>query len=145
MTGARFRIPAGSGLTHSQLEIFSFSTPSLCAPFKRECSTDNEIALLSGSVSSLAAQTPCTLPEALLFCLAFLLLLVLFWSLSCVRLFTTPWTVARQAPLSMEFTRQEDWTGLPFPSPEALPHPRIEPLSPALADDSLPESAFFPE
>ena len=57
----------------------------------------------------------------------------------------TPWTVARQAPPSMEFTRQEYWSGLPFPSPEALPHPRIEPLSPALAGNSLTESAFFPE
>ena len=44
----------------------------------------------------------------------------------------TPWTVAHQAPLSMEFSRQEYWSGLPFPG--ALPYPEIEPLSPALAD-----------
>ena len=38
--------------------------------------------------------------------------------LSCVQLFATPWTVAHQAPLSMEFSRQEHWSELPFPSPE---------------------------
>ena len=46
-------------------------------------------------------------------------------------------TVARQAPLSMGFSRQEYWNGLPFPSPEALPNPGIEPRSPALQADSL--------
>ena len=39
-------------------------------------------------------------------------------SLGCVRLFVTPWTVAHQAPLSMRFSRQEYWSGLPFPSPQ---------------------------
>ena len=47
--------------------------------------------------------------------------------------FVTPWTAALQAPLSMEFTRQEYWSGLPFPSPGNLPDPGIEPVSPALA------------
>ena len=46
----------------------------------------------------------------------------------------TPWIVACQAPLSMRFSRQEDWNGLPFPSPgRDLPDPEIEPVSPALA------------
>ena len=45
-----------------------------------------------------------------------------------------PWTVARQAPLSMGFPRQEYWSGLPFPSSGDLPEPGIEPVSPALAD-----------
>ena len=48
-------------------------------------------------------------------------------SLSRVRFFETPWTVAYQAPQSMEFSRQEYWSGLPFPSPEDLPNPGIEP------------------
>ena len=52
--------------------------------------------------------------------------------LSHVRLFETPWTVARQAPLSMGFPRQEHWSGLPFPSPRDLPHPGIELESPSL-------------
>ena len=56
---------------------------------------------------------------------------------SCLTL-VTPWTVARQAPLSMGFSRQEYWTGLPFPSPGDLPDPEIEPRSPALQADSLP-------
>ena len=59
------------------------------------------------------------------------------YSLSRVQLFTTPRTVARQAPLSMEFSRQEYWSGLPFPSPGDLPTPGIEPRSPALQGDSL--------
>ena len=44
----------------------------------------------------------------------------------------TLWTVARQSPLSMEFSRQEYWSGLPFPSPGDLPNPGIKPGSPAL-------------
>ena len=57
--------------------------------------------------------------------------------LSRVRLFATPWTVARHAPLSMGFSRQECWSGLPFPSPGDLPNPGIEPRSPALQADTL--------
>ena len=56
---------------------------------------------------------------------------------SCPTL-ATPWTVAHQAPLSMGFSRQEYWSGLPFPSPGDLPNPGIEPKSPALQADSLP-------
>ena len=52
--------------------------------------------------------------------------------LSHVLLFATPWTVAYYAPLSMGFSRQEYWSGLPFPSPEDLPDPGIKPRSPAL-------------
>ena len=62
----------------------------------------------------------------------FSLLKVKVKSLSRVRLFATPWTVANQAPLSMGFSRQEYWSGLPFPSPGDLPNPGIEPGSPAL-------------
>ena len=49
----------------------------------------------------------------------------------------TPWTVACQAPLSMEFSRQEYWSGLPFPLPGNLPDPWIKPESPALQADAL--------
>ena len=59
-------------------------------------------------------------------------------SLSHVRLFATLWTVAHQASLSIGFSRQEYWSGLPFPSPGDLPNPGIEPRSPALKADSLP-------
>ena len=58
-------------------------------------------------------------------------------SLSHVRLFATPWTVAHQAPPSMGFSRQEYWSGLPFPSPGDVPNPGIEPRSPALQADTL--------
>ena len=59
-------------------------------------------------------------------------------SLSHVRLFVTPWTVAYQAPPSMRFSRQECWSDLPFPSPGDFPYPGIEPWSPALQADALP-------
>ena len=59
-------------------------------------------------------------------------------SLSRVRLFATPWTVAYEAPPSMGFSRQEYWSGLPFPSPGDLPDPGIEPRSPAVQADALP-------
>ena len=58
-------------------------------------------------------------------------------SLSHVQLFATPWTIAHQTPLSMGFSRQEYWSGLPFPSPGDLPKPGIEPGSPALQADAL--------
>ena len=58
-------------------------------------------------------------------------------SLSRVRLFVTPWTIAYQAPPSMIFSRQEYWNGLLFPSPGDLPDPGIEPGSPALEADAL--------
>ena len=58
-------------------------------------------------------------------------------SLSRVRLFATPWTVAHQAPPSMVFSRQEYWSGLPFPSAGDLPDPGIEPGSPASRADAL--------
>ena len=58
-------------------------------------------------------------------------------SLSRVRLFATPWTVAHQAPPSMGFSRQEYWSGLPFSSPGDLPNPGIEPRSPALQADTF--------
>ena len=61
-------------------------------------------------------------------------------SLSHVLLFVTPWTVAYQAPPSMGFSRQEYWSGLPFPSPGDLPDQRIKPGSPALQADALPSS-----
>ena len=61
----------------------------------------------------------------------------IFWEvkvklLSFDRLFMTPWTAGYQAPPSMGFSRQEYWSGVPFPSPGDLPDPEIEPRSPAL-------------
>ena len=60
---------------------------------------------------------------------------------SCPDSFATPWTAARQAPLSMGFPRQKYWSGLPFPSPGDLPNPGIEPRSPALQVKSLPSES----
>ena len=61
--------------------------------------------------------------------------------LSCVQLVVSPWTVACQILLSIEFSRQDYWSGLPFPTPGHLPDPGIEPgspVSPELQADSLP-------
>ena len=57
--------------------------------------------------------------------------------LSRVQLFATPWAVVYQAPPSMGFSRQECWSGVPFPSPGDLPDPGIEPGSPVLQADAL--------
>ena len=62
----------------------------------------------------------------------------MFKSLSRVRFFVTPWSVAYQAPQPMGFSRQEYWSGLPFPFPGDLPDPGIEPGSPTLQADALP-------
>ena len=63
--------------------------------------------------------------------------------LSRVQLFATPWTGAHQAPPSVEFSRQEYWSGVPFPSPGDLPNPGIEPRSPALQADALTSEPVF--
>ena len=66
-------------------------------------------------------------------------------SLRCSRLSATSRTVAPQAPLSVGFSQQEHWCGVPFPSPGDLPNPGIEPkspVSPALQADSLPPEPF---
>ena len=55
----------------------------------------------------------------------------------------TLWTVAHQAPLSMEFSREENLSGLPFPSPGDLPNPWVEPAFPALQVNSLPLSHMW--
>ena len=69
-----------------------------------------------------------------------LLVLCVCQSFSHVLLFATPCTVAFQAPLSREFSRQEYWSGLPVPFPGDLPDPGLEPRSPTLRADSLPLS-----
>ena len=63
--------------------------------------------------------------------------------LSHVQLFASPWTVAHQASLSMGFSRQQDWSGLPFPSPGGLPDPRLEPRCLELKVDSFVAKAFL--
>ena len=57
---------------------------------------------------------------------------------TCDPIVTTPWSVAHQAPLSMGFSRQEYWSGYPFPSPRGPPETGIESGSPALQADALP-------
>ena len=72
----------------------------------------------------------------------------LIFLLSCVSRsvmsdsFASSWTIANQAPLSMGFSRQEYWSGLPFPTPGDLPNPGIKARSPALQADSLPSESL---
>ena len=68
-------------------------------------------------------------------------MMVVLKFLSRVWLFVTTGTVAHQAPLSMQFSRQDYWSGLPFPSPGDLPHPGVKPRSPALQADSSPSES----
>ena len=92
---------------------------------------------------SLWPQAPlsCTISRSLLkFIFIYAAMLLLFSRFRRIWLCTLQRTVARQAPLSMEFSRQEYWSGLPCPSPVTLPNPGIEPRSPALQTDSLPLS-----
>ena len=70
-------------------------------------------------------------------CLCIRICVLMLSRFSCVQLFVTQWTAACQAPLSMGFSRHEDWSGLPCPPPGDLPNPGIKPASPALQDDSL--------
>ena len=71
-------------------------------------------------------------PSRLGMCVCVCVLVIQLW------FFVTAWTVAHQAPLSMEFSRQQHWSGLPLSSPGDLPNPGIKPRSPALQADSLP-------
>ena len=66
-------------------------------------------------------------------------------SLSHLQIFATPWTVAHQAPLSMGYSRQKYWSGLPFPSPGDLPNPGIKPRSHALQADTLSSEPWISE
>ena len=92
--------------------------------------------ILPGDLND-SASGPCSLPSILPGARGTKGQLLLFFSPSVVSDSATPWTVARQAPLSMRFSRQEHWSGLPFPSPGGLPNPGIKPGCPALQADSL--------
>ena len=85
-------------------------------------------------------STPCMVPKSvdLVWFLDDYVCVCVCQSLSRVSLFATQWTVACQAPLSMEFSRQGHWSGLPLPSPGDLPSPVITPGSAALQVHSLP-------
>ena len=76
-------------------------------------------------------QSACCRDRSLLYLAPYNWVHVHAWVLTLLRLFATPWTVACQAPLSMEFARQKYWRGLPFPTPGDLPNPGIKPASPA--------------
>ena len=80
------------------------------------------------------AESLCCSPEIIT---ALFVIWLCVWVTQLCWLFATPWTVACQVFPAMEFSRQEYWSGLPFPSPGDLPDPRIEPRSPSLQADSL--------
>ena len=103
--------------------LFSFANPGTVRPIFLCCYKN---LMRHAHVSTAEQNTICHICECVL---------------SRVWLFAAPWTVAHQVPLSMEFSRPECWSGLPFPPPGDLPDPGIEPTSletPPLAADSLP-------
>ena len=114
-------------------EIISTFKKSFSEDRSREEVPQQELLLIAGG----NANGTVTLSLAMSHKLNILLPCVC-WLLSCVCLFETPWTVASQAPLSIEFSRQEYCSGLPFPSSTDLSSPGIEPGSPELQADSLP-------
>ena len=73
--------------------------------------------LADSSLSFFLLSHPHGLPTRLLRGLVVVMVVFVVWSLSCVQLFATSWTIARQAPLPMGFPSQEHWSGLSFPSP----------------------------
>ena len=131
----------------SHLLIPNFqSAPSLIPHLPRKAS----VPLIQISGCSTVASIPTPLPPPSLppgtYCYSYwahaswvplCMCVCLCESLSHVWLFETLWTVAHQAPLSMEFSREEYWSGLPFPSLGGLPNPGIKPRSPGLQADSL--------
>ena len=91
----------------------------------------------SSNINSLAQQTSSLYYKSILQTFVVLCPTLESWLLT---LFATPWSVACQAPLSMGFSRQECWSGWPFPPPGDLPGPGIEHESPALQEEILPVS-----
>jgi len=119
---------------HRQLPLWTLCSTSRQSPSPSPVSNTHFFPFLS----SFQTHPSCPHLTQTRLCL---FLLCMLRHVSCVQLFATLWTVARQAPLSMGFCRQEYWSGLPFSSPGDLPAPRIEPTSsaaPALQVDSLP-------
>ena len=113
-----------------------------------DCSLEIKRRLLLGrkavtNLDSILKSRDITLPTKVCLVKAMVFLVVVIYgcelvkSLSRVQLFTTLWTVAYQAPPSMGFSRQEYWSGLPFPSPGDLPNPGIESRSPPLEAEAL--------
>ena len=109
--------------------IFPFAT--VTAQRKVHCWWFNTVTDPGWILSDWHGNTPCSCR------LGFITVLGVVQSLSHVRLSATPWTVARQAPLSIALPRQEHWSGLPFPFPGGLTDPGIKPTSPALQADSF--------
>ena len=90
----------------------------------------------AGAIAKLLCIAPIlvyVLPKRALHMYLFIYYVYVLSCFSRVQLFATPWTVAHQAPLPMGFSRQEHWSGLPFPSPGDLPDPGIEHASLSLA------------
>ena len=108
-----------------------------------ECSGWNEWLLISWSYlpTAYALQGKTCFPTITTACVC---VCVWVWkSLSCIWLFATPWTVTWQAPLSMGFSRQEYWSGYPFPSPEDLLDLGIKPRTPVFQADFSPSESWL--
>ena len=108
-----------------------YSTLSRILPMLKCTAFQNKVNTMLGDPVLMINRNPVNIPICPQWYLTFLVCVCQL--LSCVRLFATPWTIAHQAPLFMEFSRQGYRSGLPCPSPGVLPHPGIEPGSPGIA------------
>ena len=113
------------------------SYPTLCDPMESFTISGSLLKITSIEKKKLSNHIICHRHLVLLLCVCVCVCVCVCEFLSHVQLFVTPRTVACQAPRSMGLSRQEYWSGLPFPSSGALCNPRIEPGSPALQADPL--------
>ena len=113
-----------------------YSTLSGILPMLKCIAFQNKVNTMLGDSVLVINRNPVNIPICPQCYLTFLVCVCQL--LSCVQLFVTPWTVAHQAPLFMELSRQEYWSGLPCPPPGVLPNPETEPGSPALQANFLP-------
>ena len=133
----------GKRLERPRLEFWELTELRLVSHFfgPQYAILQNGLKLLPRDAIMIPKDYPCQRDRAMSSIYRNMLWVKVKWSevksLSHVRLFATPWTVAHQASPSMGFSRQEYWSGLPFPSPGDLPDPGIEPRSPALQADAL--------
>ena len=135
-SGVRWEMGRGRGRTQKLTKVFNLvSFFCLGSCFSSRFSFFSTVQMFSGLGAGVEAWVSFT--KLLLLSRLFGNTLRKVKSLSRVWLFATPWTVAYQAPPSMGFSRQEYWSGLPFPSPGDLPNSGIEPGSPTFQADAL--------
>ena len=114
-----------------------------CWVFRLEWMTSNIMKLLANCICTTGKDLLSHHHYGLCVCVCVCVCVWVWKSLSCIWLFATPWTVTWQAPLSMGFSRQEYWSGYPFPSPEDLLDLGIKPRTPVFQADFSPSESWL--